>query len=267
MRLFFIALLVLNLFYFGLQLRDDLDWQAAHPPTGVLVPAATPGLRVLRKVPVPSPAPEAGLARAPAPAVTTPWPDGALAALVLAPPSQLLPFAVALPVLQPGLQSGSFARQARCRRYGPLGAREEQQTLLASLVRNGWSVRAHSSQQPRVRLYMVYVRMTDREAAVRRLQQLRAQGLEDIRLIEAVGTYRDISLGVFSSRRIAERRLRNLARAGVQAQIAPYGRGRVQTQYWLDVMMEALPGAPVQPLDSLTDALTHQPLDCREFVP
>lgn len=265
MRLLFIALLALNLFYFGLQLRDDLDREAARPPAGAALPAATPGLRVLHEAPAAAPAP-------PPTSAAALQADELASALVLAPALQLLPFAVSLPILQPG----SFVRQGRCRRYGPLRAREQQQTLLASMVRKGLSVRAHSSLQPRVRLYMVHIRMPDREAARKRVQQLRAQGLEDIRLIEGTDAWRDISLGVFSSRRIAERRLRNLGGAGVQARIAPYGRGKVQTQYWLDVMMEAPLGAPAQDLDSLADLLAdeaadeapaHEPLDCREFVP
>ena len=248
MRWLFYLLLAANAALFGWELRQ-LEPQAAVTPVQRL-PSTVNRLLLLAELedgalrerreepPVPPVPPEPVAEAVPETPVETapaspgePGADGApmtLEQAVAAATRGLVPSAP--PVPEP--------LQRRCYSIGPLENADEVERMRAWLQARGGEPHLREDERREIALYWVHFPpLPDRDAAVTRVERMRAEAIDDIFIIPGGDMRNAISLGVYSRPESMERRLRELREKGYDPSVV--NRYRTSVAAWFDV---SLPG-------------------------
>lgn len=116
-----------------------------------------------------------------------------------------------------------------CQTIGPFLARRDAERLVSELadVSPQAVIRVSQMQQPDG--YWVYLPAMERDAARRTVRELQARGVEDYYL----GRQNVISLGLYSDRRTAEVRMREIAAMGYAPKVGE--RFKDRDMYWVDL--------------------------------
>jgi hypothetical protein len=205
MRWLFATLALVNL---GL-----LMWASWHREgAGDAGRQARPSVNAEQMVPLPAPRP------APRPAV----PESAT------PPSRSPPAPPAAAAASPG----------RCYAVGPFDTRGQAGPAGDRLKGMGLEYQLVSAPDPIEAGCWVFLPPLAGAAAVQqKIAELSAMGIHDHYVVREGTMQNAISLGVFSRRPNAERRLQELARRGIPARLGPYRRTR--SVYWLQLWVAA----------------------------
>jgi hypothetical protein len=146
-----------------------------------------------------------------------------------------------------------------CLAIGPFESQGDTIIAATTLRTRGFNSRQLSEEGEVTQAYLVYVTGLSTEAdEARALQRLRANGVADASVLPAENGERRVSVGVFTERDRAERRLRAVRSLDFDAQLSY--RRRPGTVYWLEVPVD--PAAPVVPMEALVES-GAQPLEMR----
>lgn len=116
-----------------------------------------------------------------------------------------------------------------CQTIGPFLARRDAERLVGQLAEAGPQAVIRVSQMQQPNGYWVYLPEMERNAARRTVRELQARGVEDYYL----GRQNVISLGLFSDRRTAEARMREIAAMGYESRVEE--RFKSRDMYWVDL--------------------------------
>lgn len=115
-----------------------------------------------------------------------------------------------------------------CQTIGPFAEREQADAFSARLTALGQSAVRRTAETEQPSGYWVYLPSMPRTEARRTIDELAAKGVKDYFL----GRQNFISLGIFSDRRMAESRVREITALGYRPQLEP--RFVTREVYWLD---------------------------------
>lgn len=116
-----------------------------------------------------------------------------------------------------------------CQTIGPFLTHEDAQRLVDELAAAGPRAMIRVSQMQQPNGYWVYLPEMERSVARRTVRELQAKGVEDYYL----GRQNVISLGLFSDRRTAEARVREITAMGYEPSVEE--RFKSRDMYWLDL--------------------------------
>lgn len=156
--------------------------------------------------------------------VLGPVPDGAAAepgpAVTLAPPTASEP--------------GTVPAEPLCQTIGPFQTREQADSFISELTALGREHTLRSAQIEQPSGYWVYLPSMPRAEARRIVDELAAKGVKDYFL----GRQNFISLGVFSDKRSAEGRVRDITELGYAPRLEP--RFQTREVFWVDLEESSL---------------------------
>lgn len=195
MRMLFLALLILNLAYFGWHYYAPPE----PPPEPARIVAGIPPLELLKE-----PAEEQQQAAIPESDTDDPVPDEA-------PP----------------------APERICYTLGPYKDADKAEAVEQAISEAGYAVSSRSIEQREVSGYWVYLPpQASRKEALALARKLAKKGVKDYYVVPDGENANAVSLGLFSEAPRAERRTQRIAALGYQAQTAV--RYRTRTLHWLD---------------------------------
>ncbi len=235
-----VALLALNVMYYGWQMDQDLRLARGNRLQSIIVPAGVAELRLVRELDSPPPArSEAGTPAEFGPAaeaINDPGlaPDSGVAAEIQAGTgaapdwlvSQLPDLAVSDVVAGPAGYS--------CFSFGPLPGEKHALWLAdwfrARMIPAGTRTTGDAGGNM---LWVYLAPQPSREQAVGVAKTLEQKGVRDFRIIGSGDLANAVSLGLFSSQQAVNDRLRELREKGFQPVVVPYAS--VESVQWVDV--------------------------------
>lgn len=120
-----------------------------------------------------------------------------------------------------------------CYTLGPFKEQQKANEVALKFKQNKIRISSRSSQEKEYMGMMVYVGgHKTRAEAIATAESLAAKGIRDYIIVNLPEQHHIISLGVFSLKKNADRRLSNIATLGYQVEAEP--RYRDRTIYWLD---------------------------------
>ena len=256
MRWAFLAFLVANMLYFGMELNRDIDAHARNVSSALPVPPTASRLSLIREManPPQERSTQDTIATVNAGA-NVPGPDAL--------PSPAAELVHDLPDIQPAGPRSQFAKSS-CFTYGPL-PEQSQATGLNDWFRSrqvGTRIR-HTDGQDREFFWIYLAPHESREDAMQILQELRHKGVSDYRLVRRGNLVNAISLGVFSSQSAVNKRLAELQNKGYKPIVVPYaGVSRI---YWVDVKLESLAGDIEEVFSGYPSRFNSVPVNCDEI--
>ncbi len=151
-----------------------------------------------------------------------------------------------------------------CYRIGPVGDKKTLTVLRNRLQRHlGTRGRSESRKVPVKVGYWVYLPPQPLPKAEATVRTLRKKGVQDLYLLREGDNRGAISLGLYKQKRFAERRRRQLAEMGIQAQLGP--RHKPGYRYWvnIEIRAEKPPGRSTwRAIEKGLKGVTHRRRDC-----
>jgi hypothetical protein len=153
-----------------------------------------------------------------------------------------------------------------CGAFGPFERGAEARALAESLASQGMdtSLRRDSMEKP-TGYWVMIPPLPSREAAIAKVEQLRASGIEDVRRFVKGDQVNGISLGVFSTQKNAQSRQRAIANKGHRTSVVP----RLVTipAHWVDYRADqARVDKAVARIRESRDALINEQYPCPRVV-
>ncbi len=120
-----------------------------------------------------------------------------------------------------------------CERIGPMREADAAASLRARLGTLSAAAEVKEVEEMQIRGYWVYLpQSTDREAALTLARQLAAGGIRDYYVVTAGANENTISLGMFSDRINADKRVKQIATLGFNPKRIE--RGDLEKRYWVE---------------------------------
>lgn len=120
-----------------------------------------------------------------------------------------------------------------CERIGPIREAEAAASLRARLGTLSAAAEVKEVEEMQIRGYWVYLpQSTDRESALALARQLAAGGIRDYYVVTAGANENTISLGMFSDRINADKRVQQIAALGFNPKRIE--RGDLEKRYWVE---------------------------------
>ena len=120
-----------------------------------------------------------------------------------------------------------------CERIGPLREADAAASLRARLGTLSAAAEVKEVEEMQIRGYWVYLpQSTDRDAALSLARQLAAGGIRDYYVVTAGANENTISLGMFSDRINADKRVQQIAALGFNPKRIE--RGDLEKRYWVE---------------------------------
>ena len=245
MRWILVLLLLANVLYLGFEMDRETHLRVERTRDRGSVPASAPELRLLGELAEPPPARRADAAGE---AVSR---EGGTTDLV-----------AELPEIQ--VSDGGMLAGASCFRFGPVPAEDLAAGLRDWFRSRDGTASISSTEAPSRRMFWIYLApQQSRENALALLEEMKAKGVGDYRLINRGNLENAISLGLYSSREAVDRRLEELGEKGYVPVVVPYAdASRV---YWLDVSVPAGSAAMARMYDELPAKYESVPVNCGDF--
>jgi len=161
--------------------------------------------------------------------------------------------------------SASMPAKIVCYTYGPIPNLKESRLLSDWLDERGILYSQRQTDEQGNQLFWVYLAPRESRAqAEATFKDLKRKGVKDMRLIREGDLLNAISLGLFSSQAVVNRRLNEIKAKGYQSVVVPYSGGN--KIHWFDVSV-------VQYSDYVNDLFTGfparfnaLPVDCNEIA-
>jgi len=126
--------------------------------------------------------------------------------------------------------------EALCFSYGPFPANEQAKNLKQWFEQKEILVNQRTDNGQAKQLFWIYLApQKSRENAIAAIKDLKSKGIKDYRLISSGDLRNAISLGLFSTQAIVNKRLNELKSKGYQPIVVPYHNAKVI--YWVDVKL------------------------------
>ena len=126
--------------------------------------------------------------------------------------------------------------EALCFSYGPFPANEQAKNLKQWFEQKEILVNQRTDNEQAKQLFWIYLApQKSRENAIAAIEDLKSKGIKDYRLINSGDLRNAISLGLFSTQVIVNKRLNELKSKGYQPIVVPYHNAKVI--YWVDVKL------------------------------
>ncbi len=126
--------------------------------------------------------------------------------------------------------------EALCFSYGPFPANEQAKNLKQWFEQKEILVNQRTDNEHAKQLFWIYLApQKSRENAIAAIEDLKSKGIKDYRLISSGDLRNAISLGLFSTQAIVNKRLNELKSKGYQPIVVPYHNTKVI--YWVDVKL------------------------------
>jgi len=126
--------------------------------------------------------------------------------------------------------------EALCFSYGPFPANEQAKNLKQWFEQKEILVNQRTDNEQAKQLFWIYLApQKSRENAIAAIEDLKSKGIKDYRLINSGDLRNAISLGLFSTQAIVNKRLNELKSKGYQPIVVPYHNAKVI--YWVDVKL------------------------------
>jgi hypothetical protein len=153
-----------------------------------------------------------------------------------------------------------------CGAFGPFERGAEARALAESLASQGMdtSLRRDSMEKP-TGYWVMIPPLPNRQAAIAKVEQLRASGIDDVRRFVKGDQVNGISLGVFSTQKNAQSRQRAIANKGHRTSVVP----RLVTipAHWVDYRADqARVDKAVARIRESRDALINEQYPCPRVV-
>mgnify|MGYP002639429863 CR=1 FL=1 len=153
-----------------------------------------------------------------------------------APTPASIPVSVAEPVIEPEpviSESKPVLPIKLCYTLGPFKGKPAAQKVIQAFRKNKLGIDLRASQEKEYMGQMVYLDgNSTRKQAIEKAEALGRRGVRDYIIVNEGNHINILSLGVFSLKVNAERRLNNIAKLGYQ--VKSEARYRNRTIYWLD---------------------------------
>ncbi len=135
-----------------------------------------------------------------------------------------------------GISQESESEEALCFSYGPFPANEQAKNLRQWFEdKNIWVNQRTENEQSRQLFWIYLASRESRESAIAAIEELKNKGIKDYRLINSGDLRNAISLGLFSTQAVVNKRLNELKSKGYQPIVVPYHNAKVI--YWVDVKL------------------------------
>ena len=149
-----------------------------------------------------------------------------------------------------------------CFRYGPIGTEKEQKTLSNWFNKSNIKTDLLTTNTQTRSLFMVLLDAENSELLQQKYQQLRQKNISDMRILRDIPTAsvsNGISLGVFSSKKSAQRRIQQIQSLGFVPEMVPYLRDG-SLQYWVDIMLTRSTVDTLQ--ETVPSRFASRPVNC-----
>jgi len=269
MKWFFLILLVANLVYLGWEIDRQTAIDRAQNSEALVIPPDVKKLVLLKELPSP-PAlrarPEgqteentAGAGKEAAPA-TSATEDVKLEDKFV---GELM---AQLPEIRPG-GSGSNPQTPAdmCFSYGPFPDAQQTKDLLAWFDERKVSVQQRPEKNSENQLFWIYLAPLESvDSARQALEDLKSKGVKDYRLIETGDLRNAISLGLFSTQALVNKRLNELRNKGYRPIVVPYREANII--YWVDVKLVNQQSVLTQMFTDFPAHYNSVPVACSEIA-
>jgi ribosomal protein S8 len=135
-----------------------------------------------------------------------------------------------------GVSQDNNSAEALCFSFGPFPANEQAENLKQWFEQKNILVNQRKENEQTKQLFWIYLApQKSRESAIAAIEELKNKGIKDYRLISSGDLRNAISLGLFSTQAVVNKRLNELKSKGYQPIVVPYHNAEVI--YWLDVKL------------------------------
>lgn len=135
-----------------------------------------------------------------------------------------------------GISQDKDSVEALCFSYGPFPANEQAKNLKQWFEQKKILVNQRTENEQTKKLFWIYLApQKSRESAIAAIEDLKSKGIKDYRLISSGDLRNAISLGLFSTQAVVNKRLNELKSKGYQPIVVPYHNAEMI--YWVDVKL------------------------------
>ena len=128
------------------------------------------------------------------------------------------------------------SERTMCFSYGPFPDNKQAGDLKDWFEQREVLVKQRVEKEQKKRLFWIYLSpLESRENAIAAIEDLKNKGIKDYRLIDTGDLRNAISLGLFSTQAIVNKRLNDLKNKGYKPIVVPYHDAKVI--YWIDVTL------------------------------
>jgi ribosomal protein S8 len=164
-----------------------------------------------------------------------------------------------------GISQDKDSAEALCFSYGPFPANEQAENLKQWFEQKNILVNQRTENEQTKNLFWIYLApQKSRESAIAAIEDLKSKGIKDYRLISSGDLRNAISLGLFSTQAIVNRRLNELKNKGYQPIVVPYHNAKVI--YWVDVKLIAQQNLLNDLFTEYPSRFNSIPMNCSEIA-
>ena len=155
--------------------------------------------------------------------------------------------------------------EALCFSYGPFPANEQAKNLKQWFEQKEILVNQRTDNEHAKQLFWIYLApQKSRENAIAAIEDLKSKGIKDYRLISSGDLRNAISLGLFSTQVIVNKRLNELKSKGYQPIVVPYHNAKVV--YWVDVKLMGQQNLLNDLFTEYPSRFNSVPMNCSEIA-
>jgi hypothetical protein len=155
--------------------------------------------------------------------------------------------------------------EALCFSYGPFPANEQAENLKQWFEQKEILVNQRTDNEQAKQLFWIYLApQKSRENAIAAIKDLKSKGVKDYRLISSGDLRNAISLGLFSTQAIVNKRLNELKSKGYQPIVVPYHNAKVV--YWVDVKLMGQQNLLNDLFTEYPSRFNSVPMNCSEIA-
>ena len=245
MKWFFIILLAVNVVYLGWEIDRQTAMDMAYDSEALVIPPHVKKLVLLKELPKPPPArmqQEAPTDEKNAGATNSskdknPQKTFQAPADVMIEEKFVKDLVAQLPDIRVNESAGNPEAAAEmCFSYGPFPDAQQTRDLIAWFEDQHISVQQRPEKDREKQLFWIYLApQNSLGGAMKAIEDLKNKGVSDYRLIETGDLRNAISLGLFSTQALVNKRLNELKGKGYRPIVVPYREANVI--YWVDVKL------------------------------
>ena len=275
MKWFFILLLVANLLYLGWELDRQTSMDLASDSEALVIPPHVKRLVLLKELPSPPPKPSPRQETTEGKVIDEKNTAGEEVPQETARSSSAdvmieEKFAQNLVARMPDIRVSESADNpadsgTMCFSYGPFPDLQQISDLRAWFDERQVSVQQRPEKDKENQLFWVYLApQNSLDGARKAIEDLKHKGIKDYRLIETGNLRNAISLGLFSTQALVNRRLNELQDKGYRPIVVPYREANII--YWLDVKLVHQQNVLNQMFTDYPSRYNSAPVDCNEIA-
>ena len=269
MKWFFIFLLVANLVYLGWEVDRQTAMDLEQAGAALAIPPHIKKLVLLKELPSPPSLrapPEGQVEEIAAAAGSAAAQTTSATGNVMIEDKFVGELMAQLPEIRPGGSGSNLQAQAEmCFSYGPFPDAQQTKDLLAWFEEQQVSVQQRPEKNSENQLFWIYLApQGSLVSAIKTIEELQSKGVSDFRLIETGDLRNAISLGLFSTQALVNKRLNELRNKGYRPIVVPYREANII--YWVDVKLLNQPQVLNQMFTEYPAHYNSVPVECGKIA-